>query len=230
MLEELKKQVCDANKELVRHGLVIFTWGNLSAIDRNTNIVAIKPSGVDYDQLVPDNIVLLNLQGNVVEGHCRPSSDSPTHLELYREFSTICSVVHTHSTHATAFAQANRPIKCLGTTHADHFYGQIPLAQQLSTAEIQSEYELNTGKSIVRRFVADKINPEYMPACLIPYHGPFVWGDSIDKAVYNAVVLEEVAKMNILTECCNAGTEIPRELMDKHYFRKHGSSAYYGQG
>jgi len=230
MYDELKRQVCVANRELQRHGLVLLTWGNLSAFDRKTGVVAIKPSGVAYETMIADDIVILDGNGNVIDGARRPSSDTPTHLELYRAFPEITAVVHTHSTYATAFAQAGQPIRCLGTTHADHFCGTVPVVDKLSAATIEHDYERNTGRAIVQYFQQHQIDPQQVPACLLPFHGPFVWGESIAGAVENAVVLEAVARMNLLTaQCCPEGRKIPPDLLRKHYFRKHGSSAYYGQ-
>jgi L-ribulose-5-phosphate 4-epimerase len=228
MHEELKQRVCQANLDLCRHGLVVFTWGNVSGIDRGAGVVAIKPSGVSYDELVPEQIVLLDLQGNVVEGDLRPSSDAPTHVELYRCFEGVGGVCHTHSTCATMWAQAHREIPCFGTTHADHFYGPVPVTETMTRAEIQQEYEANTGRVIVRRF-AD-LDPMQMPAVLVAHHGPFTWGDDAFAAVKNAVVLEEVAKMALGTlQISPQQKPILQTLLDKHYLRKHGENAYYGQ-
>ena len=230
MLEELKEEVCKANKELVEHGLVLFTWGNVSTIDREKNIIAIKPSGVSYDLLKPEDIVLVNLNGEIIEGSKRPSSDTDSHLELYRNFTDIQSVVHTHSTYATIFAQAKAPIDCFGTTHADHFYGSIPVTRELTKEEIENEYELNTGKVIVELFKKSNIDYFHMPACLTTSHGPFAWGKTTDKAIYNAVVLEQIAKINLETLKLNPHLcPIDQVLLDKHYLRKHGKNAYYGQ-
>ena len=226
MLEELKRRVCEQNLALVKHGLVILTWGNVSAIDRATGLVVIKPSGVDYAALKAEDMVVVDLDGKVVEGKYRPSSDTPTHLELYKAYPEIGGVVHTHSSCAVAFAQAGRSITAYGTTHADAFYGDVPCTRALSQAEIQSDYEANTGKVIVE--TVDDYNA--MPAVLVKNHGPFTWGSSPEKAVENAVVLEEVAKMALLTEQLNPKTaRVDQTLLDKHYFRKHGKGAYYGQ-
>lgn len=228
MHETLKQEVCKANLDLVKYGLVVFTWGNVSGIDRQAGIVAIKPSGVSYDELVPEQIVLLDLGGNVVEGDLRPSSDTPTHLELYRSFEGVGGICHTHSAAATMWAQAHRDIPCFGTTHADHFYGSIPVTDVMTPAEIQQDYEANTGLVIVRRFA--KIDPMQMPAVLVAGHGPFTWGKDANASVTNAVVLEEVAKMAGGTLGLNPSQgPISQTLLDKHYLRKHGKDAYYGQ-
>lgn len=228
MHHQLKQQVYDANMDLQRHGLVVFTWGNVSGIDRSDRIVAIKPSGVGYDELTPEGIVLVDLHGNVIEGDLRPSSDTPTHLELYRSFEKIGGICHTHSLHATMWAQAEREIPCFGTTHADHFYGPVPLTETMTPAEIQQNYEENTGRVIVRRF--KDIDPLRRRAVLVANHGPFTWGEDPAEAVVNAVVLEEVAKMAYGTLEINAKQEaISQALLDKHYLRKHGENAYYGQ-
>lgn len=228
MHEELKKTVCEANIELQRRGLIIYSWGNVSGIDRKAGVVAIKPSGVKYDELTPEKIVLLDLEGNVVEGELRPSSDTPTHLELYRNFESVGGICHTHSVNATMWAQACHPIPCFGTTHADHFYGEVPVTEVMTKKQIESDYELNTGKVIVERFSG--IDPMQMPAVLVANHGPFTWGASPEKAVQNAVVLEEVAKMALGTISISPKQkEISQVLLDKHYLRKHGKDAYYGQ-
>lgn len=228
MLEQLKIDVCEANLELKRNNLIIYSWGNVSGIDRDKGIVAIKPSGISYDVLTPDDIVLLDMDGNVVEGVLHPSSDTPTHLELYRNFPTIGGVCHTHSLHATVWAQACRPIPCLGTTHADYFYGTIPVTAVMSEAQIQSDYELNTGKVIVEAFLS--LSPDEMPAVLVANHGPFTWGATPAKSVESAVVLEQAAEMALKTSLLKPDLRpISRPLLDKHYFRKHGKNAYYGQ-
>jgi len=230
MLEELKKKVCQANKDLVKHGLVMFTFGNVSAIDRENNIVAIKPSGVKYDQLSPSDIILVDLKGNIVEGNLKPSSDTPTHLELYKHFHDIGGIVHTHSTYATVFSQIKKEISCLGTTHADHFYGEVPVTRELKKNEIEGDYETNTGKVIVEHFKKNSINPAHMPACLVASHGPFSWGKTPEAAVYNAAVLEEVARMALMGLLLDDKTKhISQSLLNKHYWRKHGKEAYYGQ-
>ena len=228
MHHKLKQQVYSANMELQRHGLVLFTWGNVSGIDRAKGIVAIKPSGVRYDELTAESIVLLDLQGNVVEGDLRPSSDTPTHLELYRSFAGLGGICHTHSTHATMWAQAQRDIPCLGTTHADYFYGPVPVTAPMTTAEIEHDYEVNTGKVIVRRF--QDLDPLQMPAVLVANHGPFTWGDSAAASVRSAIVLEEVARMAYGALEINPNQKaVSQALLDKHYLRKHGENAYYGQ-
>jgi L-ribulose-5-phosphate 4-epimerase len=228
MYEELRKAVCDANVELHKQQLVICSWGNVSGIDRSAGIVAIKPSGLAYDELTPDKIVLLDFDGNVVEGDLNPSSDTPTHLELYRNFDAIGGVCHTHSPVATMWAQSCREIPCFGTTHADYFYGSVPVTEVMTKDEIQGDYELNTGKVIVRRF-AD-IDPMEIPAVLVANHGPFSWGKNPAEAVEAMVVLEEVAKMALGTVTINPGQgPISKALLDKHYSRKHGKNAYYGQ-
>jgi len=228
MYEQLKERVCKANLELLRYKLIIFTWGNVSGIDRKAGVVAIKPSGVDYDELTADKIVVLDIDGNILEGDFRPSSDTPTHLELYRSFTEIGAVCHTHSQYATMWAQAEREIPCFGTTHADYFYGPIPVTGAMTPEEIQNDYELNTGKVIVRRF--DGIDPLQMPAVLVANHGSFTFGKGPAEAVSNAVVLERVAKMAYGTVQLNPKQNaISQSLLDKHYLRKHGKNAYYGQ-
>lgn len=228
MLEELKKAVYEANMLLPKYNLVTFTWGNVSQIDRETGYFAIKPSGVDYDKLTPDDMVIMDLEGNKIEGRYNPSSDTPTHLELYRAFPKIGGVVHTHSPWATSWAQAGRGIPCYGTTHADYMYGEIPCVRCLTKEEIDTAYEKNTGLLIVDYF-KDK-NYEAVPAVLCKNHGPFTWGKDGHEAVHNAVVLEEVAKMAARCEMINPQVKLaPQELQDKHYYRKHGANAYYGQ-
>lgn len=227
MLEELKKRVYEANMDLPKYNLVKFTWGNVSEIDREKGLFVIKPSGVDYDKLTPDDMVVVDLEGNVVEGRYKPSSDTPTHVELYKAFSKIGGIVHTHSTYATSFAQAGRNIPCYGTTHADSIYGDIPCSRNLSEEEINEAYEKNTGKVIIETF--EKLDYMATPTILCKNHGSFSWGENAKKAVYNAVVLEEVAKMAILTEMVNKDVkEAPKCIQDKHYNRKHGKNAYYG--
>lgn len=228
MYDQLKRAVCDANIELQTHKLVIYSWGNVSGIDHDAGIVAIKPSGVSYDELTPDKIVLLDLDGNIVEGDLRPSSDTPSHLELYRNFKTVGGICHTHSVNATMWAQANREIPCLGTTHADFFYGPIPLTETMTADEIKTDYELNTGRVIVRRFAS--LDPLQMPAVLVANHGPFTWGKTPAAAVESAVVLEQVAAMALGAITINPKQKkIAQVLLDKHYLRKHGKNAYYGQ-
>ena len=235
MLEELKEKVCRANLELVRRGLVICTWGNVSAIDRKSGLVVIKPSGVSYDDMKPADMVVVDLDGKVVEGTLNPSSDTPTHLVLYRAFPNIGGVVHTHSTFATAWAQAGRDIPNIGTTHADYFHDDIPCTRDMRKAEVFGEYEKETGNVIVERFKG--LNPDDTPAVLVRNHGPFAWGTDADNAVHNAVVLEEVAKMAFISSTLHLNTldlveHVPsmnRHLIEKHYSRKHGPNAYYGQ-
>jgi L-ribulose-5-phosphate 4-epimerase len=228
MYDQLKRAVCDANIELQTHKLVIYSWGNVSGIDHDAGIVAIKPSGVSYDELTADKIVLLDLDGNIVEGDLRPSSDTPSHLELYRNFKTVGGICHTHSVNATMWAQANREIPCLGTTHADFFYGPVPLTETMTADEIKTDYELNTGKVIVRRFAG--LDPLQMPAVLVANHGPFTWGKTPAAAVESAVVLEQVAAMALGAITINPKQKkIAQVLLDKHYLRKHGKNAYYGQ-
>ena len=230
MLEELKKEVYEANMLLPKYGLVTFTWGNVSGIDREKGLFVIKPSGVDYDKLTPDDMVVMDLEGNRVEGTLNPSSDTKTHLILYNRFPKIGGVVHTHSPWATSWAQAGRDIPCYGTTHADYIYGEVPCLRCLTKEEIDEAYEENTGHLIVNEF--QRMNKEVMavPAVLCKNHGPFAWGKDAMDAVHNAVVLEEVAKMAYRTETINPKVApAPQELQDKHYYRKHGANAYYGQ-
>lgn len=230
MLQELKRQVYEANMLLPKYGLVTFTWGNVSAIDRESGLFVIKPSGVEYESMKPEDMVVMDLNGNRVEGKLRPSSDTPTHLELYKAFPEIGGIVHTHSSYATSWAQAGRSIPCYGTTHADYIYGEVPCVRCLTKEEIDEAYETNTGKLIVSEF--KRMNKEIMavPAVLCKNHGPFTWGKDAKEAVHNAVVLEEVAKMAYRTESINSKVEpAPQELQDKHYYRKHGAGAYYGQ-
>jgi L-ribulose-5-phosphate 4-epimerase len=228
MLEELKEKVWKANLQLVKNKLVLFTWGNVSAIDRTTGLVVIKPSGVEYDGMVASDMVVVDLDGKIVEGKYRPSSDTPTHLELYKAHPEIGGVVHTHSTYATAFAQAGRGIPAYGTTHADYFYGEIPCTRSLTEEEVNTAYEKNTGVVINETFSGKDVVA--MPACLVKNHGVFAWGKDADQAVYHATVVEEVAKMSYLTECLSPSVApAPQYLQDKHYSRKHGKNAYYGQ-
>ncbi len=229
MLEKLKEQVWKANLQLPAHGLVVFTWGNVSGIDRESGLFVIKPSGVEYDQLRPEDMVVMDLNGNKVEGELNPSSDTPTHLELYRNFPTIGGVVHTHSRWATIWAQSGRSIPAYGTTHGDYFYGPIPCTRAMTPEEIGGEYELETGKVIVETFQDKK--PEDIPAVLVKSHGPFTWGKDCFEAVHNSVVLEELAMMAWHTENTYGVQMQPmqQELLDKHFLRKHGANAYYGQ-
>jgi len=228
MLEKLKQEVLEANLLLPKMGLVVFTWGNVSAIDREKGIIAIKPSGVEYDHLTADDIVLVDLNGKVVEGRYKPSSDTSTHLELYKAFPDIKGVVHTHSRWATIFAQAKVGIPAYGTTHADYYYGEIPCTRLLTTAEIEGDYELNTGKVIVDTF--KKIDPNFVKGVVVASHGPFVWGSSAVDAVHQAVVMEEVAMMAWHVQMMNPEiTPMQQALLDKHFLRKHGKNAYYGQ-
>lgn len=228
MLEELKQAVWEANMLLSRSGLVIFTWGNVSEIDREKGLLAIKPSGVEYEQLTPEDMVILDLNGNQVEGRLRPSSDAPTHIALYRAFPEIGGVVHSHSAWACAWAQAGRSIPCYGTTHADYIYGEVPCTRQLTAEEIAKDYEKNTGLLIAETF--EHGDYRKVPAVLCRGHGPFVWGRNGQDAVHNAVVLEEVARMAALSEQINPdAVPLIQELQEKHYKRKHGAGAYYGQ-
>jgi L-ribulose-5-phosphate 4-epimerase len=228
MYDDLKNKVCNANVLLKKQDLVIYSWGNVSGIDRDKGVVVIKPSGVSYDELTPENMVVLDLKGNVLEGDCRPSSDTPTHLELYRCFKSIGGVCHTHSPNATMWSQACREIPCFGTTHADYFYGSVPVTEPMTREAIEMDYELNTGRVIVRRF--ETIDPLQRKAVLVAGHGPFTWGKDADEAVESAVVLEEVARMALGTMSINPGQKpISQHLIDKHYLRKHGKNAYYGQ-
>ncbi len=230
MLETLKELTYAANMRLPEEGLVTLTWGNVSSIDRASGLVVIKPSGVSYAKMTAEDMVVVDLDGNVVEGKLRPSSDTPTHLYLYKHFPTIGGIVHTHSTYATAFAQAESTLDCFGTTHADHFYGSVPCTRHLSQDEIREAYEQNTGKVIVETFGEKGIDPGAMPAVLVCKHGPFTWGKTADQAVDNGVALEACAKMAILGSMihCNMAPA-PQYLLDKHYYRKHGANAYYGQ-
>lgn len=230
MLEELKKQVYEANMMLPQYKLVTFTWGNVSGIDRASGLWCIKPSGVEYDVLKPEDMVVLDLDGNVVEGKYKPSSDTATHLEIYRAWDNVGGVVHTHSSYATSWAQAGRSIPCYGTTHADYFYGEIPCVRCLNADEIADAYEANTGHLIVNEFAAMKKDPIAVPAVLCKNHGVFAWGKDAIEAVHSSVVVEEVAKMALRTELIAPGVQpAPQELQDKHYYRKHGANAYYGQ-
>ena len=228
MLEELKKQVWEENLKLSSYGLITLTWGNVSAIDRETGLVVIKPSGVGYDVMQPEDMVVVDLDGNRVEGKWNPSSDTPTHLVLYKAFPEIGGVVHTHSRWATIFSQAGMDVPALGTTHADAFYGDVPCTRKMTPAEIAGDYEAETGNVIVEAFQGK--DPMEVPAVLVNSHGPFTWGKNASKAVENSVILEEVAMMAWHTVHMNPGVTFQQELADKHYFRKHGANAYYGQG
>ncbi|WAH51357.1 L-ribulose-5-phosphate 4-epimerase [Pseudescherichia vulneris] len=227
-MQQLKEQVFTANLDLPRYGLVTFTWGNVSAIDRARGLVAIKPSGVEYETMTVDDIVVVDMQGQVVAGELRPSSDTATHLALYRRYPSLGGVVHTHSTHATAWAQAGRAIPALGTTHADYFLGDIPCTRALTAEEVQGDYELNTGRVIIETL--KEAEPLHTPGVVVYQHGPFAWGKSAHDAVHNAVVMEEVARMAWIARGINPGLKpIDSYLMDKHFMRKHGAHAYYGQ-
>lgn len=227
MLERLKEEVWRANRDLVKHGLVLFTWGNASAIDREKGLVVIKPSGVSYEEMKPDDMVVVDLEGRVVEGRLRPSSDTPTHVVLYRAFEEIGGVVHTHSTFATAWAQAGKDIPNIGTTHADYFGGDIPCTEDMTEEEIEGDYERETGNVIVRRFAG--IDPMHVPGVLVKSHGPFSWGKDAAEAVYHAAVMEEVAKMAAIAFGINPRLTMNPLLIRKHFSRKHGPGAYYGQ-
>jgi L-ribulose-5-phosphate 4-epimerase len=227
MLEELKASTLEANLELVERGLVLYTFGNASGIDREKGLVVIKPSGVDYDELRPEHMVVTDLEGNIVEGTLRPSSDLKTHLALYKAFAGIGAVVHTHSENATAWAQSGRDIPALGTTHADYFHGPVPCTRELTDDEINGDYVLNTGVAIIERFA--KIDPLAIPGVLVAGHAPFAWGRTPMDAAHNAVVLEAVAKMAFMTVLLNPGSGVSNALLDRHYFRKHGANATYGQ-
>ena len=230
MLEKLKKDVLEANLLLPKYGLVVFTWGNVSAIDREKGLVIIKPSGVEYDVMKVEDMVITDLDGNVVEGNLKPSSDLMTHLEFYKNFKDIGGVVHTHSNNAVAFAQAGKDIPALGTTHGDYFYGPIPCTRYMTPEEIANDYELNTGKVVVETFKERKIDPNQMPGVLVRSHGPFTWGKDAFDAVHNSVVLDTLADMAIKTLSINNNVnDMQQELLDKHYLRKHGPGAYYGQ-
>ena len=230
MLEELKEKVFRANLDLVKHNLVIFTWGNVSGIDREKGLVVIKPSGVSYDTMKASDMVVVSLEtGEVVEGDLNPSSDTPTHLVLYRAFPELGGIVHTHSTYATAWAQAGKDIPSIGTTHADYFHDSIPGTDDMTEAEVKGDYELETGNVIVKRIQAGNINPVHTPGVLVKNHGPFSWGKDADNAVYNAVVMEQVAKMAFVSFSVNPETTMNPLLIEKHFSRKHGPNAYYGQ-
>lgn len=230
MLKKLKKQVYEANMLLPKHGLITFTWGNVSGVDRKRGLIVIKPSGVEYDQMTPDDMVVLTLDGEKVEGDLNPSSDTPTHIELYNAFPNIGGIVHTHSTWSTAFAQSGRDIPPLGTTHGDYFYGAIPCTEKMTPEAIAGEYEKETGLIIIDTFKKRNINPDMVPAVNVCSHGPFAWGTDPFDAVHNAVVLEQLAKMAMLDLLLDKDIKpMQQELLDKHYLRKHGENAYYGQ-
>ena len=226
---KLKQLVYESNLALVRHNLVLFTWGNVSAVDRERGLIAIKPSGVSYDTMTAEHIVIVDLDGKIVDGNYKPSSDTATHLVLYRSFPEIGGVVHTHSTYATAWAQARRAIPNIGTTHSDYFSQEIPCTRPMTEMEIRGDYETETGNVIVECFRESNINPVHVPGVLVSNHGPFAWGKTADDAVHNAVVLEEVAKMAFLTHSLNPQLPMEQALIDKHFARKHGPDAYYGQ-
>lgn len=228
MLEQLKEEVLRANLQLPAHGLVTFTWGNVSGIDRASGLVVIKPSGVSYEEMTAEDMVVVDLEGNRVEGKLKPSSDTPTHIELYKAFPTIGGIVHTHSRWATSFAQAGMEIPAMGTTHADYFYGPVPCTRRMTPEEIKGQYEKETGTVIVETF--KKLDPEAVPGVLVHSHGPFAWGKDAADAVYHAVVMEEIAFMDYHAMTLNPGLgSMQQELLDKHYLRKHGKNAYYGQ-
>lgn len=230
MLDELKKKVCDANLDLVEKGVVIYTWGNVSGISEDRKYMVIKPSGVGYSGMSSEDMVVVSVEsGKKVEGKWNPSSDTKTHLELYRKYSYIKGIVHTHSTNAVAFAQAGKDIPALGTTHADYFYGDIPCARELTKDEVESDYETNTGKVIIETIERRNIDPRAIPGVIVKNYGPFAWGDSPENAVYNAVVMEKVSEMDLKTLLLNPNAEMKQYVLDKHYMRKHGPNAYYGQ-
>jgi L-ribulose-5-phosphate 4-epimerase len=230
MLENLKKEVCEANLELVKRGVVIYTWGNVSGISDDRKYMVIKPSGVDYSTMKDEDMVVVEVAtGNVVEGKWKPSSDTPTHLELYKKYDSIKGIVHTHSTNATSFAQAGMDIPALGTTHADYFYGDIPCTRELSEEEVKKAYEKNTGLVIIETFENKGLDVMAVPGVIIKNHGPFAWGTSPANAVYNAVVMEAIAEMDLKTLQLNPNSEMKQYVLDKHYTRKHGPNAYYGQ-
>lgn len=227
MLDKLKIKVCKANIDLVSHGLVILTWGNVSGRDPETGFIVIKPSGVDYETMSPDDMVVLDPEGNVVEGKYKPSTDSPTHLFLYKTWGSIGGIVHTHSTYATSWAQSGRPIPAFGTTHADHYHGAVPCTRKLTQNEVDEDYELNTGKIIFETI--GSVNSLTIPSVLVHSHGPFCWGENPEKAVNNAIALEEIARMAFNTVLLGKTEQMDKYLLDKHFKRKHGGNAYYGQ-
>jgi L-ribulose-5-phosphate 4-epimerase len=228
MLEQLKERVFKANLDIVKHSLVIHTWGNVSGRDKESGMVVIKPSGVTYEKMNPADMVVVDINGNVVEGKRKPSTDTPTHLILYRTYPGLGGIVHTHSTYATSWAQAGRSIPPLGTTHADHFYGEVPCTRVLNDKEIASDYEVNTGKVIIEKI--GKGNPLSTPSVLVNCHGPFCWGEDPENAVYNAIALEEIARMALYTVLLGKNESVGKSLINKHFNRKHGKNAYYGQG
>lgn len=230
MLEELKKEVCKSNLNLVKYGVVIYTWGNASGISDDRKYMVIKPSGVDYNKMNPSDMVVVDVKtGHTVEGAYKPSSDTLTHLELYRKYSSIKGVVHTHSVNAVAFAQAGLDIPALGTTHADYFYGDIPCTRELSKDEVDSAYEINTGKVIIEELTRRNIDPISIPGIIVKNHGPFTWGSNVSDAVYHAIVLDKVAEMDLKTLMLNSNASMKKYILDKHYMRKHGPNSYYGQ-
>jgi L-ribulose-5-phosphate 4-epimerase len=228
MLKELKSEVYRANLDLVKHGLVIHTWGNVSGRDRKSGLIVIKPSGVSYESMKPEDMVVIDLEGKVAEGRFKPSTDAPTHILLYKTYEEIGGIVHTHSSYATSWAQASRPIPPFGTTHADHFYGEVLCTRLLTDKEIKSNYESNTAKVIVETL--GSVNPLTIPSVLVNSHGPFSWGSDAEHAVYNAVALEEIARMAFYTILLGRSEPVNKSLLDKHFQRKHGDGAYYGQG
>jgi L-ribulose-5-phosphate 4-epimerase len=227
MLEKLKNSVCKANLELVKSGLVIHTWGNVSGRDKESGLIVIKPSGVSYDIMTPEDMVVIDKEGSIVEGKYKPSTDAPTHLILYKAYESLGGIVHTHSSYATSWAQAGRTIPPFGTTHADHFYGEVPCTRFLTREETETGYEINTGKIIIEKL--GRLDPLVMPSILVNGHGPFCWGEDAEKAVYNAIALEEIAKMAFFTVLLGKTEPIDKFLLDKHFKRKHGDNAYYGQ-
>ena len=231
MLKDLRDAVYEANMDLPKRGLVVYTWGNVSGVDRDKGLIVIKPSGVEYDELKPEDLVVVDFDNKIVEGKMNPSSDTKTHVELYKSFPTVGGIVHTHSPHAVGWAQAGRDIPCYGTTHADYFYGPVPCTRNLTQEEVDGDYELNTGKVIAATFNERNLDPLAVPGVICRCHGPFTWGKSPAQAVYHAVVLEEMAKMAMYTITIDPkASEAPQYVLDKHYLRKHGPNAYYGQG
>ena len=231
LLKDLRDAVYEANMDLPRRGLVVYTWGNVSGVDRDKGLVVIKPSGVEYDELKPEDLVIVDFDNKIVEGKMNPSSDTKTHVELYKSFPAVGGIVHTHSPHAVGWAQAGRDIPCYGTTHADYFYGSVPCTRNLTQEEVDGDYELNTGKVIAATFKERNLDPLAVPGVICRCHGPFTWGKDAAKAVYHAVVLEEMAKMAMYTITIDPNAKTaPQYVLDKHYLRKHGPNAYYGQG